>query len=137
MVMGHLLPRRVVSVVSCARSVSRVLRMSTSTNSNGGSISDGAVEAVEAGKLDAMVEFRHVAVAAANIKDRITKTPCQKSLFLSEYLGLDCFLKKELFQQTGSFKERGALNRLLNLSDEQKKHGVVAASAGNHALVRI
>lgn len=81
------------------------------------------------------VEFRHVAIAQANIKDRIIMTPCQKSLFLSEYLGIECYLKKELFQQTGSFKERGALNRLLNLSAKQKEVGVVAASAGNHALV--
>jgi len=80
------------------------------------------------------VEFRHVAIAQANIKDRIIMTPCQKSLFLSEYLGIECYLKKELFQQTGSFKERGALNRLLNLSAKQKEVGVVAASAGNHAL---
>jgi len=101
------------------------------TSSTGGSTSD---ESTEATAHADMVEFRHVAVAAANIKDRIAKTPCQKSLFLSQYLGIDCYLKKELFQQTGSFKERGALNRLLNLSDEQKKEGVVAASAGNHAL---
>ena len=103
------------------------------TSSTGGSTSD---ESTAATANADMVEFRHVAVAAANIKDRIAKTPCQKSLFLSQYLGIDCYLKKELFQQTGSFKERGALNRLLNLSDEQKKEGVVAASAGNHALVR-
>merc|ERR1712156_770978 len=47
---------------------------------------------------------------------------------------MDIYLKKDYMQYTGSFKERGARYTLLMLSDEQKKKGVIAASAGNHAL---
>ena len=58
----------------------------------------------------------------------------QKSAALSSILGLDLYLKKEYELRTGSFKERGARNALLKLSDEERKIGVIAASAGNHAL---
>merc|ERR1712029_722142 len=50
---------------------------------------------------------------------------------------MDIYLKKDYMQYTGSFKERGARYTLLMLSDEQKKKGVIAASAGNHALACI
>ncbi|KAM7428467.1 hypothetical protein ABFA07_020574 [Porites harrisoni] len=53
---------------------------------------------------------------------------------MSETLNMDLYFKKEYLQHTGSFKERGARNTLLLLSKEQKKKGVMAASAGNHAL---
>src|SRR5262249_46276249 len=51
-----------------------------------------------------------------------------------EATGCEIFCKLEYLQRTGSFKERGARNALLLLSDEQRRHGVIAASAGNHAL---
>jgi threonine dehydratase len=62
------------------------------------------------------------------------KTPCPESIPLSEMTGARVFCKLDNFQRTGSFKERGARNALLLLSAERKRRGVVAASAGNHAL---
>jgi threonine dehydratase len=52
---------------------------------------------------------------------------------LSDRLGADAFFKAELFQRTGSFKVRGALNRIAELTDEEKERGVISISAGNHA----
>src|SRR5688572_16656828 len=72
--------------------------------------------------------------AAEKIRAGIQRTPCQLSIPLSEATGCRVYCKMENLQRTGSFKERGALNALLSLSPEQKKTGVVAASAGNHAL---
>lgn len=63
----------------------------------------------------------------------IYKTPCARSETLSRLTGQNVFLKLENLQMTGSFKERGALNRLATLTPEQARKGVVAASAGNHA----
>lgn len=60
-------------------------------------------------------------------------TPMESSLFLSEVLGSPVYLKCESLQRTGSYKIRGAYNRLSRLSDEERARGVVAASAGNHA----
>ena len=61
-------------------------------------------------------------------------TPCPESIPLSEITGARIFCKLDNLQRTGSFKERGARNALLRLSPAQKNRGVVAASAGNHAL---
>ena len=61
-------------------------------------------------------------------------TPCPESIPLSEITGARIFCKLDNLQRTGSFKERGARNALLRLSKKQQKLGVVAASAGNHAL---
>lgn len=61
-------------------------------------------------------------------------TPCRESAALSELTGSRVFAKAEYLQRTGSFKERGARNALLLLSEEERARGVVAASAGNHAL---
>src|SRR6202042_939870 len=60
-------------------------------------------------------------------------SPCQLSHHLSELTGVPLHLKLENLQRTGSFKERGALNKLLTLSETERKRGVIAASAGNHA----
>lgn len=60
-------------------------------------------------------------------------TPMETARFMSEILGSPVFLKCENLQRTGSYKIRGAYNRLARLSDEEKARGVVAASAGNHA----
>ncbi len=71
---------------------------------------------------------------AARLVQRIaTRTPVESSRALSEILGAPVYLKCENLQKTGSFKVRGAYVRMARLSPEETKHGVVAASAGNHA----
>lgn len=80
------------------------------------------------------VDYCHVASAAQRIADGIRKTPCGKSIALSNLLGMDVFLKRDYMQATGSFKERGARNTLLSLSEEEQARGVITASAGNHGL---
>ena len=67
------------------------------------------------------------------IKDGIVATPQGYSKNLQDVTGVPLYLKFEIFQHTSSFKARGALNRLLTLTDEEKKRGVIANSAGNHA----
>jgi threonine dehydratase len=71
--------------------------------------------------------------ARARLSGRVLATPCPKSMRLSEKLGISVYLKLESLQPTGSFKERGACNRLLLLSAAERARGVIAASAGNHA----
>ncbi|XAM00696.1 threonine ammonia-lyase [Phycisphaeraceae bacterium D3-23] len=75
-----------------------------------------------------------ILAAAHRIKGGVVHTTCRHSAGLSKLAGYDLFLKREYRQRTGSFKERGARNALLRLTPEQKQHGVIAASAGNHAL---
>ena len=70
--------------------------------------------------------------AATRIADHIRHTPLRRSAAFSEELGAEVFFKLENHQATGSFKLRGATNRLLTLSDEQRARGCVAASSGNH-----
>jgi len=65
--------------------------------------------------------------------DEIKKTPLIHSPTFSDLTGSEIYLKAEFRQKTGSFKIRGAYYKIKSLSDEEKKHGVVAASAGNHA----
>lgn len=74
-----------------------------------------------------------VQAAAARLDGKIAKTPCTRSDILSKLSGCALFLKFENLQFTSSFKERGALNCLLQLSDEERARGVIAMSAGNHA----
>src|SRR5579859_5678939 len=71
--------------------------------------------------------------AAATIGAAVYRTPAVPALALSAALGLDIVLKLETLQRTGSFKERGALNRLAHLTPEERARGVIAMSAGNHA----
>ena len=70
--------------------------------------------------------------AATRIADHIRHTPLRRSAAFSEELGADVFFKLENHQATGSFKLRGATNRLLTLSDAQRARGCVAAASGNH-----
>ena len=63
----------------------------------------------------------------------VYKSPCARSEMLSRMTGQTVFLKLENLQMTGSFKERGALNKIATLTEVEAKRGVVAASAGNHA----
>jgi threonine dehydratase len=71
--------------------------------------------------------------ARERIKPFVKRTALEHSQTLSRYLGTNVFVKFELFQKTGAFKARGAFNKLLSLSDEEKARGVVAVSGGNHA----
>lgn len=80
-----------------------------------------------------MITLHDVQAARARLGRAIYHTPCPVSLTLSKLCGCHTYFKLENLQMTGSFKERGALNRLLQLSDAEKRAGVVAASAGNHA----
>ena len=74
-----------------------------------------------------------IRTAAARMGEAIMRTTCLPSLTLSRIAGCALFLKFENLQFVASFKERGALNKLLTLTPEQRKAGVVAMSAGNHA----
>lgn len=85
------------------------------------------------------VTFSDISRAHVRIRSGIKKTTCDQSFFLSELVGANVYLKTEFTQFTGSFKERGARNAILSLLQErgsefQKRGGVIAASAGNHAL---
>ena len=79
------------------------------------------------------VTLSTIEAARERIGDAIHLSPCQLSHHLTERIGLPIFLKLENLQRTGSFKERGALNKLLSLTEEERRRGVIAASAGNHA----
>ena len=74
-----------------------------------------------------------VRAAAERIAGAVKRTPLVHAEKLSALTGADIWLKLENLQYTGAFKERGALNKLLLLSPEERKRGVIAASAGNHA----
>ncbi|HEX4056188.1 MAG TPA: threonine ammonia-lyase [Tepidisphaeraceae bacterium] len=87
-----------------------------------------------ASPLDLPVTLKDILAAHERIKDAIYRSPCPYSLQLSRLCGCRVFCKLDHLQITGSFKERGARNKLMLLNAEQRKLGVVAASAGNHAL---
>ncbi len=80
-----------------------------------------------------MIGIETIQQARQRLKDHIYYTPCAWSENLSRVCGCELYLKLENLQLTGSFKERGALNKLLSLSEAEKAAGVIAASAGNHA----
>jgi threonine dehydratase len=71
--------------------------------------------------------------AARTIAGRVHRTPLLRSETLSEQLGVDARFKAELFQRTGSFKVRGALNKISQLTEDEKRNGIISISAGNHA----
>jgi threonine dehydratase len=79
------------------------------------------------------VTLEDVRAAAKTIEGQVVRTPTRRSRTLSAIAGCDIYLKFENHQFTASFKERGALNRLKALSPEERKRGVAAMSAGNHA----
>jgi threonine dehydratase len=81
-----------------------------------------------------MVTFVDVEEARERIKEQIYLSPLPYSETISRMTGNRVFFKLENLQMTGSFKERGALNRLLTLSAEERNRGVIAASAGNHGM---
>jgi threonine dehydratase len=80
-----------------------------------------------------MPKLSDIKDAHARISAGIVRTPCVPALAFGDVVPGQLHLKLESMQRTGSFKDRGALNRLLDLTEEQKRRGVVTASAGNHA----
>lgn len=76
--------------------------------------------------------FKNIESAEERIRPYIYETPLEKSLFLSKKYESNLFLKCEHLQKTGSFKIRGALNKIISMSKEDKTKGVIAASTGNH-----
>ncbi|RME68058.1 MAG: threonine ammonia-lyase [Verrucomicrobia bacterium] len=82
----------------------------------------------------APVTLESIQAARAHIRDAVALTPCPESIPLSEITGARIFCKLDCFQRTGSFKERGARNALSQLDAARRQRGVIAASAGNHAL---
>ncbi|CAK5011693.1 unnamed protein product [Meloidogyne enterolobii] len=85
-------------------------------------------------KKPVKIQFSDISSAAFNIRDGIVRTPTMRSKSFSSMFGVDLYLKREYLHVTGSFKERGARFALIRLNEEQKRIGVIAASAGNHAL---
>ena len=80
-----------------------------------------------------MIGLSDIQAAMGRIRDSIRVSPCTPSEAFSELTNNSIFLKLDNQQRTGAFKERGALNKLLTLSREERERGVIAASAGNHA----
>ena len=80
-----------------------------------------------------MISLADIGAARSRIAGRLPPTPLLPSRFCSALLGCRVSLKLELFQKTGSFKPRGAFNKLLAMTPEQRAKGVVAVSGGNHA----
>ncbi len=80
-----------------------------------------------------MIDLAEIRRAAERVSGRIHRTPLLSSRILGELAGVQLFLKCECFQKTGSFKVRGALNKVLSLSDDERDRGLITVSAGNHA----
>ena len=81
-----------------------------------------------------MIDVGDIRAAQQRLAGTVYETPCPYSQTLSALTGARVFVKLENLQMTGSFKERGAANLLLQLSTEERRRGVVSASAGNHGL---
>ena len=80
-----------------------------------------------------MITLQDIQDAASRLNGQVLDTPCVESRTLSEIVGAQIFLKFENLQFTASFKERGACNKLAQLTAEERARGVIAMSAGNHA----
>src|ERR671924_1703930 len=80
-----------------------------------------------------MISLETIRAAAGRIAGAVERTPCLPSQTLSRLTGCELYLKFENLQFTASFKERGALNKLLSLPEAERRRGVIAMSAGNHA----
>jgi threonine dehydratase len=81
-----------------------------------------------------MLSAQDIIEAEARIRPLVRETPVDRSLRLSRLGGAEVYLKLEHLQHTGSFKLRGATNKILSLDDEQLRGGVIAASTGNHGM---
>ena len=80
-----------------------------------------------------MLSFQDIEQAASRLAGHLLETPCVESRTLSQITGAQIFLKFENLQYTASFKERGACNKLSQLTSQERQRGVIAMSAGNHA----
>lgn len=80
------------------------------------------------------VSMQDIMIAHARIRPFVRHTPLERSIELSRRVGGEVYLKMENLQLTGSFKPRGAFNRLQRLSDSERLRGVVAPTAGNHGI---
>jgi threonine dehydratase len=83
--------------------------------------------------METPITLDAIRAAARRLHGHVLETPCLPSRTLGELAGCELFLKFENLQFTASFKERGALNKIAQLSDEERARGVLAVSAGNHA----
>jgi threonine dehydratase len=92
---------------------------------------DGARALAPKGK--SLIELSHIRSAAERIRGKIHRTPLLSASALGTPAGVRLFLKCENLQKTGSFKPRGALNKILNLTAEERSRGLITVSAGNHA----
>ena len=81
-----------------------------------------------------MLRLQDILAAQRSVSGLITRTPLEYSFLLSQRAGCEVYLKLENWQKTGSFKVRGAVNKVASLTEEEKARGLVTASAGNHAL---
>src|SRR5690349_24978257 len=90
-------------------------------------------QAMQPAETAHLVGLDEIAAARQVIAGTLHRTPTITSTALGERIGARLHFKAELFQKTGSFKPRGALNKLSSLSDEEKARGVITISAGNHA----
>ena len=84
--------------------------------------------------MSILLDAQQIVDAEARIRAHVRETPVDESLPLSELSGCSVYLKLEHLQHTGSFKLRGATNKILSLSPEQLERGVIAASTGNHGM---
>ncbi|HLJ92951.1 MAG TPA: threonine/serine dehydratase [Gemmataceae bacterium] len=80
-----------------------------------------------------MLTLEMICQAQHRLRELVHRTPLVRSKTLSDHLGAPVYLKLEFLQKTGSFKPRGAFNKMLGLSAEERRRGVVAVSGGNHA----
>jgi threonine dehydratase len=80
-----------------------------------------------------IMDIEAIKAAQKRMGAYVKRTPLEHSRALSDRLGTNVFVKLEVFQRTGSFKVRGAFNKILSLTDEEQQRGVVAVSGGNHA----
>ena len=79
-------------------------------------------------------DLKAILAARNRIQQHVRLTPLERCFWLSESVGHPTLFKLENWQKTGSFKIRGALNKLLSMTEEERQQGVVTASAGNHGL---
>src|SRR5580765_85913 len=83
--------------------------------------------------LPALIQLKDVRAAQDRLVGKVHRTPLFSATALGERLHVRLFLKCESFQKTGSFKARGALNKVLSLPEAERTRGIVTVSAGNHA----
>ena len=83
--------------------------------------------------MSGLIEIAQIQAAAERIRGKVHRTPTLSAASIGERAGVPLRLKCESFQKTGSFKPRGALNKILTLSEAERAKGLVTVSAGNHA----